>query len=62
MKKKLQTDSTTDDEDDHGDKEKGHAAAHAASVDDTADVEPRDTDNEPEEDTTVRNNQDLFEH
>ena len=56
---------TTDEEDDHTDKEKtgkGHAVAHAASVDDSADVEPHDPDNEPVDDTTEHNNQDLSEH
>ena len=41
---------------------KAHAAAHATSVDDTADVEPDDPDNEPVDDTTKHNNQDLNEH
>ena len=36
---------------------KGHAAAHAASVDDAAGVEPHDPDNKPETD-----NQDLDEY
>ena len=40
----------------------GRAAVRAASVDDTADVEPHDPDSEPVEDTTEHNNQDLNEH
>ena len=39
----------------------GHAAAHAASVDDTADVELRDPDSEPVDHTTEHDNQDLNE-
>ena len=39
----------------------GHAAAHAASVDDTADVEPCDPDSELV-DTTEHINQDLNKH
>ena len=37
------------------------AAAHAASVDDTADGEPQHPDSEPEKDTTEPNRQDLNE-
>ena len=58
--------TTTDDEDDHTDKETSRckclAAAHAASVDDTADGEPHDPDIEPEDDTTEPNHQGLNEH
>ena len=41
---------------------KGHAAVHAASVDDTAHVEPDDPDSELEVHTTEHNHQDLNEH
>ena len=58
--------ATTDDEDDQTLQEnthvKGHAAAHAASVDDTADHQLHDPDNEPEDDTTEHSHQDLNEH
>ena len=40
----------------------GHAVAHAASVDDTANFEPHDPDSELVDDTTEHNNQDLKEH
>ena len=39
----------------------GHAAAHAASVDDTADVELHDPDSEPVDHTTEHDNQDFNE-
>ena len=39
-----------------------HTAAHAASVDVTADVEPHDLDSEQGDDTTEHNKQDLNEH
>ena len=57
--------ATTDDEDGscrQRETGKGCAAAHATSVDDTADVEPHDLDSEQEDDTTEHNNQDLNEH
>ena len=58
--------ATTDDEDDRADnaRETGQscAAAQAASVDDTADVDPHDPDSEQEDDTTAHHNQDLNEH
>ena len=38
------------------------AAAHAAGVEDTADVETHDPDSEQGDDTTQHNNQDLNEH
>ena len=38
------------------------AAAHAATVDDTADSELHDPDSEPENDTTEPNHQGLNEH
>ena len=41
---------------------KGHASAHADSVDDTADVEPHGPHSEPVGDTTEHNNEDLDEH
>ena len=41
---------------------KGHAATHAASVDDTVDVEAHDPDNQPVDDKTEHNYQDLNEH
>ena len=41
---------------------KSCAAAHAASVDVTADVEPHDPDSEQGDDTSEHNNQDLNEH
>ena len=40
---------------------KSQALAHAASVDDTADVEPHNPDGEPEDDTTENNNKDFNE-
>ena len=39
----------------------GHAAAHSASVDDTADVELHDPDSEPVDHTTEHDKQDLNE-
>ena len=57
--------ATTDDEDDHTCTEttcKCHAAAHPASVDDTADAEPDDSNSELEDDTTEHNHQDLNSH
>ena len=62
---KAPDNATTDDEDDQCRQRKtgkGHAAAHVASVDDTADVETHDPDSEPENDTTEHNHQDLNEH
>ena len=41
---------------------KCHPAAHAASVDDTADGEPHHSDSEAVEDTIEHNQQDLHEH
>ena len=41
---------------------KCHAAAHAASVDVTADDEPQDPDSELENDSTEPNHQGLIEH
>ena len=38
------------------------AAAHAPSVDDTADSEPHDPDSEPENDTTEPNHQGFNQH
>ena len=41
---------------------KGREAAHASSVDDTANVELHDADSKPDDDTTEHNHQDLNEH
>ena len=56
--------ATTDDEDDRTDKKNNrliHAAAYATSADNTTDVEHHDSENEPVDDTTEHNNQDLNE-
>ena len=56
--------TTMDDEGVQKDKSKkgtGHAAAHAASVDDTVDVEPRDPDSEPVDDTTAHHHNERDE-
>ena len=58
--------STTDDEDDHTDKEtnrnKLRSCAGRERDDVTADVEPTTPDSEQGDDTTEHNNQDLNEH